>query len=51
VADGQSSKQIARQLNITVRTAHSHVGNILHKLQVASRVEATMWARKEGIAP
>jgi DNA-binding NarL/FixJ family response regulator len=51
VADGQSNKQIARQLYITVRTANFHVGNILQKLEVASRVEAAMWAKEEGIVP
>jgi DNA-binding NarL/FixJ family response regulator len=51
VAEGQSNKQIARQLCITVRTANFHVGNILHKLDVVSRVEAAIWAREEGIVP
>jgi len=51
VADGQSNKQIARQLCITVRTTNFHVGNILQKLEVASRVEAAMWAKEEGIVP
>jgi DNA-binding NarL/FixJ family response regulator len=49
VADGKSNKQIARQLCITVRTANFHVGNILHKLEVVSRVEAAIWAREHGI--
>jgi DNA-binding NarL/FixJ family response regulator len=51
VADGQSNKQIARQLCITVRTANFHVGNILQKLEVVSRVEAAMWAKEQGIVP
>jgi DNA-binding NarL/FixJ family response regulator len=51
VAEGQSNKQIARQLCITVRTTNFHVGNILHKLDVASRVEAAMWAKEQGLVP
>jgi DNA-binding NarL/FixJ family response regulator len=51
VADGQSNKQIARQLYITVRTANFHVGNILQKLEVVSRVEAAIWARENGVMP
>jgi DNA-binding NarL/FixJ family response regulator len=51
IADGQSNKQIARQLCITVRTAGFHVGNILHKLGAASRVEAAVWAKENGIVP
>ena len=51
VADGQSNKQIARQLCITVRTTNFHVSNILQKLEVASRVEAAMWAKEQGLVP
>jgi DNA-binding NarL/FixJ family response regulator len=51
VADGQSNKQIARQLTITVRTASFHVGNILQKLDLVSRVEAAIWAKEQGIVP
>jgi len=51
VAEGQSNKQIARQLCITVRTASFHVGNILQKLGAVSRVEAAIWAREHGIVP
>jgi len=51
VANGQSNKQIARQLCITVRTTNFHVGNILHKLKLSSRVEAAIWAKEQGIVP
>jgi DNA-binding NarL/FixJ family response regulator len=51
IAEGQSNKQIARQLYITVRTANFHVGNILQKLGAVSRVEAAIWARENGIVP
>ena len=43
VAAGCTNKEIARQLNIVERTVEFHINNILHKLQVASRVEAALW--------
>ena len=49
VAKGKSNKEIAYALNVTERTIEFHVGNILSKLGVASRVEAAMWARDRGI--
>ncbi|MBN1579445.1 MAG: response regulator transcription factor, partial [Anaerolineae bacterium] len=51
VVEGLSNKEIARQLCITVRTASFHVGNILQKLDAASRVEAAVWAKEQGIVP
>ena len=49
VAEGLSNKEIAHRLKVTERTAEFHVGNILRKLGVASRVEAAMWAREQGV--
>jgi DNA-binding NarL/FixJ family response regulator len=49
VAGGLSNKEIAQTLTVTVRTAEFHVGNILNKLQVASRVEAAVWAKEQGV--
>ncbi|MCL5264481.1 MAG: LuxR C-terminal-related transcriptional regulator [Chloroflexi bacterium] len=49
MAKGKSNKEIAYALNVTERTIEFHVGNILSKLGVASRVEAAMWARDRGI--
>jgi two-component system nitrate/nitrite response regulator NarL len=49
IAAGQSNKQIARQLCITARTAGFHVGNILQKLDVVSRVEAAIWAQEHDL--
>jgi DNA-binding NarL/FixJ family response regulator len=49
LAEGLSNKEIARALTVTVRTANFHVGNILHKLDVASRVEAVVWAKDHGV--
>jgi DNA-binding NarL/FixJ family response regulator len=50
VAAGHSNREIATALFITQRTATTHVANILGKLGVASRTEATAWAVREGLA-
>ena len=41
LADGRSNKEIARKLVVSERTVKGHVSNILGKLGVASRGEAT----------
>ena len=50
VARGWSNKQIARALGIGEHTVETHVGSLLGKLEVASRVEAAVWAAQAGIA-
>ena len=49
VAEGLSNKEIAQKLQVTKRTAEFHVGNILKKLGMASRVEAAMWAKEQSM--
>ena len=44
VAKGHSNKEIASLLDITERTARTHVSNILGKLDLASRTQAALWA-------
>ena len=44
VARGHSNKEIATLLDITERTARTHVSNILGKLELASRTQAALWA-------
>ena len=44
VAQGHSNKEIGFQLEITERTARTHVSNILGKLDLASRTQAALWA-------
>ena len=51
VAEGLSNKEIAQKLQVTKRTAEFHVSNILKKVGVASRVEAAMWAKEQGMGP
>jgi len=40
---------IAEELIVSVHTAKAHVCNILHKMQVTDRVQATVKAFKMGI--
>ncbi|HKT37743.1 MAG TPA: response regulator transcription factor, partial [Ktedonobacterales bacterium] len=49
VADGESNKQIARDLNITEQTVKSHVSSIFSKLGVQSRTQATLYAIRTGL--
>ena len=44
VAKGHSNKEIATLLDITERTARTHVSNILGKLDLSSRTQAALWA-------
>ena len=44
VAQGLSNRQIADQLMIGEATVRTHVGNILNKLHLANRVQATLYA-------
>ena len=44
VAAGKSNKELADALSLSVKTIERHVGNILMKLDVTSRVAATAWA-------
>jgi two-component system, NarL family, response regulator LiaR len=50
VAQGLANKVIADQLEISERTARTHVSNILEKLHLANRTQATLYAIKMGIA-
>jgi len=49
VAQGLSNRQIADQLVIGEATVRTHVGNILNKLHLANRVQATLYALREGL--
>ena len=49
LAEGQSNKEIARDLGITDGTVKLHVRSILRKLEVRSRVEAAVIAVEERI--
>lgn len=49
LAQGQSNKQIARNLQIGEKTVKTHVSNILSKLGVQSRTQATLCAIRIGL--
>jgi PAS domain S-box-containing protein len=50
MAAGRADKEIAFQLGISPRTASKHVENILEKMGVASRTEASVQAVREDLA-
>lgn len=50
VAQGMSNQQIADELIVSEVTVRTHVSNILGKLHLANRVQATLYALREGIA-
>lgn len=45
IADGASNKQIARTLDVSLKTVQNHVSHILDKLQAADRTQAALRAR------
>lgn len=49
LAQGESNKQIARSLHIAEKTVKTHVSNILGKLGVQSRTQATLYAIRTGL--
>jgi DNA-binding NarL/FixJ family response regulator len=49
LAEGSSDREIARRLHVGEGTVHSHVTNILSKLEVASRLQALVFAVRHGV--
>jgi DNA-binding NarL/FixJ family response regulator len=49
LAEGLSDKEIAQRLHVGVGTVHSHVTNILSKLEVSSRLQALVFAVRYGV--
>ena len=49
LAEGLDSDAIAHRLRITVRTERDHVANILAKLGVHSRLQALLFAMRQGV--
>lgn len=49
IAEGKSNQEIADALFITLKTVKTHVSNILSKLEVEDRTQATIYAFKHGL--
>ena len=49
IATGMENAEIARELSISPRTAKNHVSNILTKLELPSRVQAAVYAVRQGV--
>jgi NarL family two-component system response regulator LiaR len=49
VAQGLSNQDIARRLNISDPTVRTHVSNIMSKLHLATRIQAALYALREGL--
>ena len=49
MADGESNKGIARELDISELTVKVHVSNLLSKLGLRSRLQAAIFAHREGL--
>lgn len=49
VARGKSNREIATLLSLSVNTVKNHVHNILKKLHLSSRVEATLYALRRNL--
>ena len=50
IAEGHSSKQIAKIFNLSLNTIHVHRNNIMKKLGIHKQAELVRYALKEGIA-
>ena len=49
IAEAHSSKEIARELVISIKTVERHRQNILDKLGMSDRVELTRYAIRRGL--
>jgi NarL family two-component system response regulator LiaR len=50
VARGMGNQEIADLLVLSERTVRTHISNVLSKLHLANRTQATLYALREGIA-
>jgi predicted ATPase/DNA-binding CsgD family transcriptional regulator len=49
MAQGKTNQDISQELFVTLKTVEKHVANILHKLGVRNRTEATAWAIQQNL--
>jgi DNA-binding NarL/FixJ family response regulator len=50
VAEGKTSKEIASQLNLSIKTVEAHRLNIMEKLNIHTVAELTKYAIREGLS-
>ena len=50
ISEGFTTKDIARQLDLSVNTVHVHRNNIMRKLDIHKQAELIRYALKEGIS-
>lgn len=51
LADGQSNKEIARTLGLSINTVKTHIANLFAKLEVRRRTQAISKARDLSLIP
>jgi len=49
LAHGRTNREIAEALFISEETVKTHIGNILSKLHLAHRMQAVVYALKQGL--
>ena len=49
LAEGRTTKRIASQLNVSVKTVETHRRQVMEKLDIHSVAELTKWAVREGL--
>ncbi len=51
VAQGLTNQEIGELLSLETSTVKSHVHNVLEKLEASDRLQAALWALREGLLP
>ena len=51
LAEGLANKDIAERLFLSERTVKNHISNVLSKLHLENRVQAALYAQREGYSP
>ncbi len=49
LTEGKATKQVARDLDVSVKTVETHRRNVMHKLDLHSVAELTKYAIREGL--
>jgi DNA-binding NarL/FixJ family response regulator len=49
VGQGMANQQIADELQVSIRTVHSHIRNVLDKLDLENRIQLALYARDNGL--